>query len=58
MGLQPVLIGFVATVIGGLGSLAGAALGGFLLGALTVTLQVVLAARGLAAIATRSSSRS
>jgi branched-chain amino acid transport system permease protein len=42
MGLQPVLIGFVATVIGGIGSLIGAALGGFLLGVVTVTLQIVL----------------
>jgi branched-chain amino acid transport system permease protein len=42
MGLQPVLIGFVATVIGGVGSLVGAALGGFVLGALTVTMQVTL----------------
>jgi branched-chain amino acid transport system permease protein len=42
MGLQPVLIGFVATVIGGIGSLVGAALGGFLLGVITITLQVTL----------------
>lgn len=42
MGLQPVLIGFVATVIGGMGSLTGAAVGGFALGAVTVLLQVVL----------------
>lgn len=39
MGLQPVLIAFVATVIGGLGRLWAAAAGGFLLGCLTVALQ-------------------
>lgn len=42
MGLQPVLIGFVAVVIGGIGSLAGAAVGGFLLGVVTVVLQQTL----------------
>lgn len=42
MGVQPVLIGFVATVIGGLGSLLGAGLGGVLLGVFTVALQVML----------------
>jgi branched-chain amino acid transport system permease protein len=42
MGVQPVLVGFVACVIGGLGSLSGAALGGFLLGIVTVALQVLL----------------
>lgn len=44
MGLRPALIGFVATVIGGLGSLPGAAVGGFLVGVLTVVLQIVLPA--------------
>lgn len=42
MGTGPVLIAFVATIIGGLGSLYGAAYGGFFLGVLTVILQVVL----------------
>lgn len=42
MGLQPLVIAFVATVIGGLGSIYGAALGGLFIGALTVTLQNVL----------------
>jgi branched-chain amino acid transport system permease protein len=41
-GVQPALIGFVATVVGGLGSLAGAVIGGFLIGTLTVVLQLVL----------------
>jgi branched-chain amino acid transport system permease protein len=42
MGLSPVLAAFVATIIGGLGSLWGAALGGFLLGATTVVFQTFL----------------
>jgi len=42
MGSAPVLIGFVATVVGGLGSLPAAGLGGFIVGVLTVALQVVL----------------
>ncbi|MBS1676995.1 MAG: branched-chain amino acid ABC transporter permease [Actinobacteria bacterium] len=42
LGVSPVLIAFVATIIGGLGSLYGAAFGGMLLGVLTVVLQVVL----------------
>jgi branched-chain amino acid transport system permease protein len=42
LGAAPVLIAFVATIIGGLGSLYAAALGGFVLGALTVIMQVAL----------------
>lgn len=42
MGLQLVIIAFVGTVIGGLGSLPGAALGGFLVGAGSILLQALL----------------
>jgi branched-chain amino acid transport system permease protein len=42
MGLQLVIIAFVGTVIGGLGSLPGAALGGFLVGAVSILLQALL----------------
>jgi branched-chain amino acid transport system permease protein len=42
IGAAPVLIAFVATIVGGLGSLYAAAAGGFFLGALSVILQVVL----------------
>lgn len=42
MGLPLVIIAFVGTVIGGLGSLAGAALGGFLVGVATILLQALL----------------
>lgn len=42
MGLQLVIIAFVGTVIGGLGSLTGAALGGFLVGVATILLQAFL----------------
>src|SRR5206468_645598 len=43
-GLTPVLYAFVATVVGGLGTLIGPALAGFGLGVLTVVLQVTLPA--------------
>ena len=42
MGVRPVVIGFVATILGGLGSLTGAVIGGFLVGVLTVLLDVFL----------------
>lgn len=44
IGLTPVLIAFVAIVIGGMDSLPGAVLGGYLLGFLTVGLQLWLPA--------------
>lgn len=42
LGVQPVLIGFAGVIIGGMGSLVGATLGGFLLGAATIALQATL----------------
>jgi branched-chain amino acid transport system permease protein len=42
IGQEPLLIAFVGGVIGGLGSLTGAALGGFFLGALINALQAAL----------------
>ncbi|MCB0176415.1 MAG: branched-chain amino acid ABC transporter permease, partial [Anaerolineae bacterium] len=42
MGFVPILKAFIAVVIGGLGNLWGAVLGGFVLAFLEVTLDVVL----------------
>ena len=42
MGLTPVLRSFVAVVIGGLGTLRGAVVGGFVLASLEVALHVLL----------------
>ena len=42
MGVAPVLVAFVATIVGGIGSMVGAVLGGLLLGGLTVALQAAL----------------
>jgi branched-chain amino acid transport system permease protein len=42
MGFYPVLKAFVASVIGGLGSLPGAVLGGYILGILEILLQGLL----------------
>jgi branched-chain amino acid transport system permease protein len=44
MGIMPVIYGFFATVIGGMGSLAAAVLGGFLVGAAGQLLQAWLPA--------------
>jgi branched-chain amino acid transport system permease protein len=44
MGIMPIIYGFFATVIGGMGSLTGAAVGGFLVGAASQLLQAWLPA--------------
>jgi branched-chain amino acid transport system permease protein len=44
MGVRPLIIGFVATILGGLGSLSGAAIGGFTVGIISVLLEVLLPA--------------
>jgi branched-subunit amino acid ABC-type transport system permease component len=41
-GVNGVFFGFVATIVGGMGSLVGAVIGGFLVGAATVVLQASL----------------
>jgi branched-chain amino acid transport system permease protein len=42
MGVNVVVVAFVATILGGIGSLAGSVLGGFILGTLTIVLQATL----------------
>ena len=42
MGLVPVLFGFIASVVGGIGSIQGAVLGGYILGGASTALQVGL----------------
>src|SRR4051794_27550511 len=42
IGSGPVLIAFIATILGGLGTLRGAVLGAFILGVITVALQAYL----------------
>jgi branched-chain amino acid transport system permease protein len=42
IGVNPVLSAFVATILGGLGSLTGAVVGAYFLGGLTVALQALL----------------
>lgn len=42
MGVSLMLVAFIATVIGGLGSLTGAVVAGYLIGAMSVLMQVIL----------------
>lgn len=44
MGFTPLVKAFVATIVGGMGSLTGAVAGGFFLGAFEVVLQIILPA--------------
>ena len=53
MGLTPVLFGFTAAVIGGMGSLPGAVLGGYLLGAISTAAHDHAAGRTSRRSATR-----
>lgn len=47
MGFTPLVKAFIATIIGGMGSLTGAVLGGFLLGALEILFQILLPSKHL-----------
>ena len=47
MGFTPLVKAFIATIIGGMGSLTGAVLGGFLLGALEIVFQIILPSKQL-----------
>jgi branched-chain amino acid transport system permease protein len=42
MGFLPVLKAFIAAILGGIGNLTGAVIGGFFLGAIEIGLQAVL----------------
>lgn len=44
MGVMPVLFGFTAAVVGGMGSLPGAVLGGYLLGTMSTAMDIALPA--------------